>query len=473
MNYLETLDYLFHALPMFQRVGSSAFKKDLHNTIAFCNHLGNPERKFKSIHIAGTNGKGSTSHSMSAILQSAGYKTGLYTSPHLKSFTERIRIDGKEISEEAVVQFVAENKDFLDELKPSFFEMTVGMAFWYFVQEKVDIAVIEVGMGGKYDSTNLVTPELCIITNIGWDHMQFLGNTLPLIAGEKAGIIKHQVPVIISQTQEETSSVFKNKASEMQAPIVFADQVWKVEKDGRRKTEDGRWKTEDRRQETEDRRQETVDGRLKTKDGEVQNPEIERLEHMRLATFKVEKEGKIRELEFGLLGNYQRLNLPGILEGVSQLRKQGWNISDESLKTGLAEVSILTGLKGRWQILTEKPLTICDTGHNEPGIKEILVQLKTYTFNQLWMVIGMVQDKDISKILALLPKDASYIFCQAEIPRALAADQLAAKAFEAGLKGEIIPDVNEAYNFARKNAEQNDLIFIGGSTFVVAEIEDL
>ncbi|MDI1321281.1 MAG: bifunctional folylpolyglutamate synthase/dihydrofolate synthase [Algoriphagus sp.] len=433
MNYQETLDYLFHALPMFQRVGASAFKKDLHNTIELCNHLGNPEKKFKSIHIAGTNGKGSTSHSMAAILQSAGYKTGLYTSPHLKSFTERIRIDGKEIAEDAVVQFVAENKDFLDKLKPSFFEMTVGMAFWYFVQEKVDIAVIEVGMGGKFDSTNLITPELCIITNIGWDHMQFLGDTLPLIAGEKAGIIKHQVPVIISQTQEETSSVFKEKAAEMKAPIVFANQVWKVER----------------------------------------RPEIERLENRRLATFKVEKEGKINELEFGLLGNYQRLNLPGILEGVAQLRKQGWDISDESLKTGLEEVTTLTGLKGRWQILAEKPLTICDTGHNEPGIKEILDQLKTYSFKQLWMVIGMVQDKDISKILALLPKDANYIFCQAEIPRALAADQLAAKAFESGLKGEIIPSVNEAYNYARKNAGQDDLIFVGGSTFVVAEIEDL
>ncbi len=433
MNYQETLDYLFHALPMFQRVGASAFKKDLHHTIELCNHLGNPETKFKSIHIAGTNGKGSTSHTLAAVLQSAGYKTGLYTSPHLKSFTERIRIDGKEISENAVVQFVKENKEFLDELNPSFFEMTVGMAFWYFVQEKVDIAVIEVGMGGKYDSTNLVTPELCIITNIGWDHVQFLGDTLPLIAGEKAGIIKHHVPVIISQTQEETSSVFKEKAAEMQAPIVFADQVWKVEK----------------------------------------RKEIERIENRSLATFEVENEGNIREVEFGLLGDYQRFNLPGILEGVSQLRKQGWKISDENLKTGLAKVTALTGLKGRWQILAEKPLTICDTGHNEPGIKEILDQLKTYSFKQLWMVVGMVQDKDISKILALLPKEARYIFCQAQIPRALAADQLAAKASEVGLNGKVIPNVNEAYNFARKNAGQDDLIFVGGSTFVVAEIEDL
>ncbi len=446
MNYQETLDYLFHALPMFQRVGASAFKKDLHNTIELCDHLGNPETKFKSIHIAGTNGKGSTSHTLAAVLQSAGYKTGLYTSPHLKSFTERIRINGKEITEDAVVQFVAKNKEFLDELKPSFFEMTVGMAFWYFVQEKVDIAVIEVGMGGKFDSTNLITPELCIITNIGWDHVQFLGNTLPLIAGEKAGIIKDHVPVIISQTQEETTSVFKEKAAEMEAPIVFADEVWKIRKEeGRRKSEDQRWKIEE--------------SRLKIE--------------QRLAIFQVEKDGFSKEIRLGLLGDYQRLNLPGILEGVGQLRNQGWKISDESLKTGLAEVTSLTGLKGRWQILAGKPLTICDTGHNEPGIIEILDQLKTYSFKKLWMVIGMVQDKDISKILALLPKDAKYIFCQADIPRAMAADQLAAKAGEAGLIGEIIPNVNEAYTFARKNAGQDDLIFVGGSTFVVAEIEDL
>ena len=474
MNFQETLDYLLHALPMFQRVGASAFKKDLHNTIELCDHLGNPERKFKSIHIAGTNGKGSTSHTLAAVLQSAGYKTGLYTSPHLKSFTERIRIDGKEISEDAVVEFVAENKEFLDELKPSFFEMTVGMAFWYFVQEKVDIAVIEVGMGGKFDSTNLITPELCIITNIGWDHVQFLGDTLPLIAGEKAGIIKSHVQVIISQTQKETSSVFKEKAAEMKAPIVFADEVWKIKKeDGRLKTEEGRLKTEDGGLKTEEGRLKTEEGRLKTEDGRPKTEEPRSRNEEGYAIYQVEKDGSIQQIRFGLLGDYQRFNLPGILEGVSQLRKKGWKITDESLKTGLAEVNTMTGLKGRWQILSKKPLIICDTGHNEPGIIEILDQLKTYSFKQLWMVIGMVQDKDISKILALLPKEAKYIFCQAEIPRAMAADQLAAKAIEAGLKGEIIPKVSEAYNFARKNAGQDDLIFVGGSTFVVAEIEGL
>ena len=430
MDYRETLDYLYNSLPMFQRVGASAFKKDLSNTIALCAHLGNPEKKFKSIHIAGTNGKGSTSHTLAAILQAAGYKTGLYTSPHLKSFTERIRINGQEITEAAVVQFVAEHKMFLDELKPSFFEMTVGMAFWYFEQQKVDIAVIEVGMGGRLDSTNVIAPELCVITNIGYDHMQFLGETLPEIAGEKAGIIKPDVPVVISQSQEETTPVFLAKAAEMEAPIVFADQIWKVDK-------------------------------------------RQNYENAGVARFEVEYKGNTQELDFGLLGDYQRYNLPGILEAVVQMKSQGWKISDQSLKTGLAQVTQLTGLKGRWQILGEKPTIIADTGHNEPGIRQILAQLETYSFVQLWMVIGMVQDKDVSKILALLPKDAHYVFCQADLPRALAANLLAEKAAVYGLQGEIIPNVNEALNFARKNAESDDLIFVGGSTFVVAEIDDL
>lgn len=432
MTYQETLDFLFNSLPMFQRVGASAFKSDLNNTIALCGHLDYPERKFKSIHVAGTNGKGSTSHTLAAILQAAGYKTGLYTSPHLKSFTERIRINGFEIPESAVVQFVAENKNFLDELKPSFFEMTVGMAFWFFAQQKVDIAVIEVGMGGRLDSTNIITPELSIITNIGYDHMQFLGETLPKIAGEKAGIIKSKVPVIISQTQEETTDVFLAKAKELNAPIVFADQKYAVKRLG------------------EKRKGEAL-----------------------LAAYEVISESKNSIYDFGLLGNYQKYNLPGILQGVKELREHGWEISEKALSTGLAEVSILTGLKGRWQILGDQPTIIADTGHNEPGIREILTQLQTYTFNKLWIVIGMVQDKDISKILALLPREANYVFCNAQIPRALAAESLAEKAFEFGLRGEIIPDINEALNFARKNAGSDDLIFVGGSTFVVAEIDEL
>jgi dihydrofolate synthase/folylpolyglutamate synthase len=430
MNYQETLDFLFHSLPMFQRVGASAFKKDLSNTVALCANLGNPEKKFKSIHVAGTNGKGSTSHTLASILQSAGYKTGLYTSPHLKSFTERIRIDGQEITEEAVVQFVRENKAFLDELKPSFFEMTVAMAFWYFAQQEVDIAVIEVGMGGRLDSTNVIEPELCIITNIGFDHMQFLGNTLPEIAGEKAGIIKANVPVVISQSQQETSAVFQNQSSKLHSALILADQIWKVEK----------------------QRSESIRGK---------------------ADFIVHKEGIAQHLTFGLLGDYQRYNLPGILEAVDQLRNQGWKIPEAALKTGLTQVTKLTGLKGRWQIIGEKPTCIADTGHNEPGIREVLAQLKSYSFARLWMVIGMVQDKDISKILTLLPKEARYVFCQADLPRALAAEVLAEKAEEFGLLGDVIPNVNEALKFARKNAAADDLIFVGGSTFVVAEIDDL
>lgn len=429
MNYQETLDYLFNALPMFQRVGASAFKKDLSNTLALCAHLGNPERKFKSIHVAGTNGKGSTSHTLAAILQSAGFKTGLYTSPHLKSFTERVRVNGQEITELAVVDFVEANKAFLDELKPSFFEMTVALAFWYFAKEEVDIAIIEVGMGGRLDSTNVITPELSVITNIGWDHMQFLGNTLPLIAGEKAGIIKPNIPVVVSQTQEETTSVFIQKAQENEAPIIFADQKFRLEKVAA--TEPG------------------------------------------LAKYTVSKDGETYSLDYGLMGDYQIFNLPGILESVNQLRSKGWKISNEALEKGLKEVTQLTGLKGRWQILGEKPTVIADTGHNEPGIRAILSQLKSYSFDRLWMVLGMVQDKDISKILALLPKDPRYVFCQADLPRAMPAELLAEKAAEYGLKGEVISEVNRALQFARKNAGPNDLIFVGGSTFVVAEIDDL
>ncbi|WP_332910595.1 folylpolyglutamate synthase/dihydrofolate synthase family protein [Algoriphagus boritolerans] len=387
MTYQETLEYLFSSLPMFQRVGASAFKADLGNTIALCAHLGNPERKFKTIHVAGTNGKGSTSHTLAAIFQAAGYKTGLYTSPHLKSFTERIRINGKEITEESVVLFVEENKLLLDRLKPSFFEMTVAMAFWYFAQQKVDIAIIEVGMGGRLDSTNVITPELSLITNIGMDHMQFLGESLPEIAGEKAGIIKSGVPVVISQTQAETTSVFQQKAKEMNASIIFADSVYSVKRLGEKRL----------------------------------GPSV-------AAEYEVTKNGKSEVIHFGLTGNYQRHNLPGILMAIDQMRNQGWDISTMARTKGLAEVLPLTGLKGRWQVLGEKPTVIADTGHNEPGIREVLDQLETYSFTNLWMVIGMVQDKDISKILALLPKYASYVFCQADLPRALAANHLAEKA---------------------------------------------
>jgi len=433
MTYAETLDYLFNALPMFQRVGASAYKADLTNTLSLCVHLGNPHETFKTIHVAGTNGKGSTSHALASVFQAAGYKTGLYTSPHLKSFTERIRIDGKEITEEDVVEFVANNRAFLDQLQPSFFEMTVGMAFWYFAKESVDIAVIEVGMGGRLDSTNVIHPELCVITTIGYDHTQFLGNTLPLIAGEKAGIIKQGVPVVISQTQKETQAVFSQQAAGKQAAIVFADQVWEV-----------------------------------TKLPESEDPSIQQP-----ANFKIRSSDGEFNLKFGLNGDYQRFNLPGILEAVKQLRNQGWNLSDKALQVGLESISELTGLKGRWQLLQVKPIILADTGHNEAGIGEVVNQLKKYSYSKLRMVIGMVNDKDVSKVLDLLPKEANYIFCQASIPRAMDAHELARKGNEKGLIGQVIPTVSEALEFARKNAASDDLIFVGGSTFVVAEIENL
>ena len=433
MTYAETLDYLFNALPMFQRVGASAYKADLTNTISLCEHLGNPQETFKTIHVAGTNGKGSTSHALASVFQAAGYKTGLYTSPHLKSFTERIRIDGKEITEEDVVEFVANNRAFLDQLQPSFFEMTVGMAFWYFAKESVDIAVIEVGMGGRLDSTNVIHPELCVITTIGYDHTQFLGNTLPLIAGEKAGIIKQGVPVVISQTQKETQEVFSQQAAAKQAAIVFADQVWEV-----------------------------------TKLPESENPNIHQP-----SNFKVRSSDGEFTMKFDLNGDYQRFNLPGILEAVKQLRNQGWNLSDTALQVGLESISMQTGLKGRWQLLQVNPIILADTGHNEAGIGEVANQLKKYSYSKLWMVIGMVNDKDISKVLDLLPKEANYIFCQASIPRAMDAHELARKGNEKGLIGQVIPTVTEALEFARKNADSDDLIFVGGSTFVVAEIENL
>jgi dihydrofolate synthase/folylpolyglutamate synthase len=432
MNYQETLDYLFNALPMFQRVGASAYKADLANTIALCTHLGNPQNQFKSIHVAGTNGKGSTSHSLASVFQAAGYKTGLYTSPHLKSFTERIRINGDEINKDEVVEFVAAHKDFLDQLQPSFFEMTVGLAFWYFAKHQVDIAIIEVGMGGRLDSTNVISPELGVITNIGFDHTQFLGNTLPQIAGEKAGIIKPGIPVVVSHTQQEIQSVFLQKAIDLQANLVFADQEWEVTR--------------------------------------IQNSVHEVTP---VARFQVKRSADAFELEFGLKGDYQRYNLPGILEAVEQMRQKGWNITIEAVQMGLARVAEQTGLKGRWQILQTQPLTIADTGHNEAGIREVVNQLKKHSYAQLWMVIGMVNDKDVSKVLDLLPKEASYVFCQANLPRAMDADLLASKAMEKGLTGRVIPQVRDAIEFARKNASADDLIFIGGSTFVVAEIEDL
>lgn len=427
MTYQETLDFLFNALPMFQRVGASAFKKDLSNTLALCHHLGNPETKFKSVHVAGTNGKGSSSHAISSILMEAGFKVGLYTSPHLKSFTERIKINGEEIPEEEVVLFVDENNDFLEQLRPSFFEMTVAMAFWYFAKEEVDIAVIEVGMGGRLDSTNVIKPVVCLITNIGYDHMQFLGDTLEKIAGEKAGIIKENTPVVISQRQVETKSVFEKISGKKNAPIYFAEDYFSISK----------------------------------------------LKDEELAVYEVKTQDASFKLELDLKGNYQQKNLAGILQSIAVLQQLGYRITQSHIIYGLAQIVNNTGLKGRWQMLGKDPWIICDTGHNEDGIRYITDQISQYSYQQLFMVIGMVNDKDVSKVLSLLPKEAEYIFCQANIPRAMPVEELYQKALKAGLKGQVEKDVNDAIALAKKKATKEDLIFIGGSTFVVAEIKEL
>jgi dihydrofolate synthase/folylpolyglutamate synthase len=425
-RYTEALQYLYTNLPIFQRVGAVAYRADLTNTIRLCEVLGNPQHHFKSIHVAGTNGKGSTSHMLASILQEAGYKTGLYTSPHLKEFTERIRINGNEIDPLFVVDFVNRIKPSIEEIKPSFFEITVAMAFDFFARKKVEIAVIEVGLGGRLDSTNVIHPLLSVITNIGWDHMDILGDSLPMIAAEKAGIIKHNVPVLISERQHEVEQVFIDKAAEESAPVSFASDEYKIERNA-------------------------VDG------------------------FNVYHHDKlvIENLSVPLQGNYQQKNLAAVLKSVDVLRQLGYTITQGHVLDGLRKVIVNTHLKGRWQKLNDRPLMICDTGHNVDGITQVVRQIRSQKFKQLHFVLGMVKDKDITKVLSLLPVEAKYYFCQAKIPRAMDADQLALKAAEFNLRGSIINDVNEAVAVARKEAADDDMIFIGGSTFVVAEIENL
>jgi len=434
MDYQQTLDYLYSQLPMFTRDGASAFKKDLTNTLELCKRLGDPHKKFKSVHIAGTNGKGSTSHMLAAILQTAGYKTGLYTSPHLRDFRERIRIDGEMISEEHVIDFVKEHKKDFEEIKPSFFEMTVAMAFDAFAKAKVDIAIIEVGLGGRLDSTNVITPLLSVITNIGWDHMNMLGDTLPLIAGEKAGVIKPQIPVIIGEYQPEVADVFINKAKSESAPISFASEGWFL------KSEAGSRKSE------------------------VQSEYLE---------FEIQKKDsglKTLDLRLDLPGTYQLKNVKTVLSAVEELRHQGLAVSNEQIKTALSSVKKLTGLHGRWETLSHNPLTICDTGHNPEGISEVLKNIESTPHENLHMVMGVVNDKDISKILAMLPKHATYYFCKPDIPRGLDAELFQQKAEDFGLHGEIYVSVKAALKAAQSQADKNDLVFVGGSTFVVAEI---
>ena len=416
---------------MFTRVGSSAYKADLTNTLALCALVDNPQHKFKSVHVGGTNGKGSTSHMLAAVLQTAGYKTGLYTSPHLRDFRERIRINGEMIPQQDIVDFVAVHKADFEAIQPSFFEMTVALAFDHFAKNEVDIAIIEVGLGGRLDSTNIITPLVSVITNIGWDHMNLLGNTLPLIANEKAGIIKPNIPVIIGEYQRIVAPVFEQKAEQQHAPLTFASERWDIEvKDKSEKylTIDATPKP------TTDNRQLTTEYRL------------------------------------DLTGSYQLKNVKTVLTAVAELRKQGFEITDTHVQTALKNVQSITGLQGRWQTLSTNPLTICDTGHNPEGIQEVLKNIASVKYNHLHFVMGVVNDKDVSKILNMLPKEAIYYFCRPDIPRGLDAASLQSQAFEAGLKGEVYASVKEALSSAQSAAQQGDLVFVGGSTFVVAEV---
>ena len=427
MNYQETLDWMFNKLPMYQRIGGAAYKADLNNTIALLGHLGNPHNNFKSVHVAGTNGKGSCSHMLASIFQEAGYKTGLYTSPHLRDFRERIRINGEMIPEENVVDFIERNKEKFEKMELSFFEMTVGMAFDYFSNEKVDIAIVEVGMGGRLDSTNLITPELSVITNIGLDHVQFLGDTLEKIAGEKAGIIKEGIPVVIGETQPETHQVFEDKAAACHSPIYFADQIFDCDK--------------------------------------------VHIESMTQQEYDIWKNNELylEACQIPLMGNYQKKNLATVV-CAADLLKDKFDLSDDDIRDGIANVIRNTHLMGRWQILNHDPLTIADTGHNVDGIREVVSQLSEMTYNKLHFVIGMVNDKDIDHVLQLLPHSCEYYFCKADIPRGLDAKILAEKAFDLGLRGKVYNSVRDAYLSALNDAHFDDVVFIGGSNFIVAEV---
>lgn len=422
MNYEETLEYLYRQLPVFQQVGSAAYKPGLQNSEALDEYFGHPHRKFHTLHIAGTNGKGSVSHLLASILQLNGYKTGLYTSPHLVDFRERIRIDGQMIPRQEVIDFAEKHLAPTLHIHPSFFELTMMMAFDYFARQAVDAAVIEVGLGGRLDSTNIITPDLCVITNISYDHVQMLGHTLPQIAREKAGIIKHGIPVVIGEAQGEVKQVFIDKASEVGAPIFFAEEC--VHFDSARQSDRG-W--------------------------EFNSPEYPHL--------------------FGELGGLcQEKNAATVLTAVARLRELGYRITDQSVYEAFAHVTRLTGLMGRWQQLQASPRLICDTGHNTGGMQYIAHQLRNEHHDMLRIVIGMVNDKDILGVLAMLPKEATYYFTRASVPRALPQDKLEALATQTGLKGRSFPTVKEAVTAAQKESRPEDLIFVGGSTFIVADL---
>jgi dihydrofolate synthase/folylpolyglutamate synthase len=432
-TYTETLDFLYGQLPMFQRQGKPAFKKDLTNTLALCQFLGNPFQRFRSIHIAGTNGKGSVAHMLSAVLQAHGFQVGLYTSPHYVDFRERIKINGTYISEAEVVEFVQRIRPALHEgLQPSFFEMTVAMAFDHFARHEVDVAVIETGLGGRLDSTNVVTPELSVITNISFDHMEFLGNTLPLIAGEKAGIIKRGVPVVIGERQQETTPVFQSKARELDAPISWAEDKWQVEA----------------REEQED-----------------------------LTTYEVQFEGNTYlpgGLQLDVSGPFQSQNLITSLEALHQLdRSVDWfQLEETALRQGFSNIRKLAGLMGRWQWLSEAPRILVDSAHNEGGLRIVMRRIQTLNYDQLHFVLGVTREKDLKVLFPLLSPNAIYYFAKADIPRGLSAVTLQEEANAFGLPGQAYSSVKEALAAAKKAAGKEDLIFVGGSIFTVAEVLD-
>jgi dihydrofolate synthase / folylpolyglutamate synthase len=428
MDYQQTIDYLFSRLPMFSRIGAAAYKNDLTNTIELCKYLDDPQNNYKSIHVAGTNGKGSVSHMLAAIFQTAGYRTGLYTSPHLKDFRERIKINNKWVSEEFIIEFTQKIQPLLEKIDPSFFEITVAMAFDYFSKMKVDLAIIEVGLGGRLDSTNIIDPELAVITNIGYDHMNILGDSLEKIAFEKAGIIKKGVPVVVGERDKGSEAVFEKVAAQLDAPLTFADQQRFV----------ADWRFE---------------------------------RHRLIAEVTMIHNNDKQHYQLDLTGLYQTKNLITVLEASHILKQQGWAISTPQIQKALSNVKHLTGLHGRWETVHESPMVILDVGHNEDGIRQITRQIEITDHENLHLVIGFVKDKEINSLLNLLPKQANYYFTKAQIPRALPEKQLEQMALEFGLMGNSYPFVMEAVLAALNTSTKKDLIVICGSVFVVGEVE--
>ena len=427
MTYQQAIDYLFTRLPMFSRIGAAAYKSDLTNTIRLCESLGNPQTNFKTIHVAGTNGKGSVSHMLASILQTAGYKTGLYTSPHLKDFKERIKINGEMVSEEFVIDFTKRIQPLVEEIEPSFFEITVAMAFQYFAKQNIDVAIIETGLGGRLDSTNIITPELSVITNISWDHMNLLGDSLEKIAFEKAGIIKQGIPVVVGEILPETFPIFEQTARDKNAYLSIASQ--------KRQVIDWNWAN-----------------------------------HELIVEVAEEHQTDHKVYHLDLPGIYQTKNLLTVLEACSQLQQQGWKVDDKIIHTGVKHTKKLTGLHGRWEIIHTSPIVVLDVAHNVDGIRQLVQQVELTEHRQLHIVTGMVKDKEIEKVLALMPKTAVYYFTKAQIPRALPEDDLMEKAGKVKLKGDAFPEVNEAIEFALQHAHPDDLIIVCGSVFLAGEV---